>query len=401
MKIGELLRMVRINTLQNRGRVLLTSLGIIVGTATIVLVMAIGQGAQREAEEQYSGMSADTVFVNLDYAQMEGNFDTSGVEKLTPELMDAVWEENPYLSAVCLRSENTAKVLLGRTEEYLPVTGVTPDYAEVFSLNFSDGSDFAPEDFEDGTKIAVIGGELAEKYFGSTSAAIGRRLRIGDSAFTIIGVLAASGDGVQGVDNDNAIYIPWQAMEGCGIESDYSIPQLTGKVGELKNVEKAMQRIESTMHYYMDSAFQYKVEDAGSRIEAATRSARTMSLLLFSVALIVLTVGGIGIMNVLFVTIKDRTREIGVLKALGMPEQTILLQFLLESVSIGVVGGVLGLLSSVVGLWAMGFLDMPLAPTAQGAVLAFVFAVATSGLFGFYPARKASQLKPVDALSYE
>lgn len=401
MRIGELVRMVRANTLQNRGKVLLTSLGIIVGTATIVLVMAIGQGAKDEAEAQYSGMSADTVFVNLDYQQLNGNFDTSGLEKLTPALMQAIWEENPYLSGICLRSQNGAKVQLGRTQEYLNVTGVTSDYAAVFSLAVSDGGDFSPEDFEAGRKVAVIGSEVADKYFGGAAAAVGQRLRIGQHAFTVIGVLAASGDSVKGVDSDNALYIPWQAMEDCQLATDYSIPQLTGKVADLKNVNKAMRRMEGSLRYYMDSAHLYKVEDAGSRIEAATRSARTMSMLLLSVAMIVLTVGGIGIMNVLFVTIKERTREIGVLKALGMPKRTILLQFLLESVSIGVIGGVLGLVCSAAGLWAMRFADMPLAPSASGAALAFVFAVATSALFGFHPAWKASQLKPVDALSYE
>ncbi|MEG1745094.1 MAG: FtsX-like permease family protein, partial [Ruthenibacterium sp.] len=185
------------------------------------------------------------------------------------------------------------------------------------------------------------------------------------------------------------------------MNTDYSVPQITAKVNSLKNVKKAMQRIQSSLDYYMEHSASYVVEDAGSRIESATKSARTMSMLLVSVAMIVLTVGGIGIMNVLFVTIKERTREIGVLKALGSPAKDILLQFLLESVSIGVIGGILGILVSGIGLWLMQYSDMPLAPSVQGAGIAFLFAVLTSAVFGFYPAYKASQLKPVDALSYE
>lgn len=400
MRIGELLRLVRVNTLQNKGRVLLTSLGIIVGTATIVLVTAIGQGAKDEAEAQYSGMSADTIFVNPDYQQLQ-DFDTTRLEKLTPELMDLILEENPALTAICLRSENSARVQLGRTEEYLTVTGVTPDYSRVFSLDFSEGGDFTEGDFDARRRVAVVGGKVAEKYFGDAADAVGRKLRIGETWFSIVGVLRSSGDGLQGVDSDNAVYIPWDTMQDCKLDSEGSVPLLTAKAAGVRQVEQAMKRVKSTMNYYMDEAHKYKVEDAGSRIEAATRSARTMSMLLVSVAMIVLTVGGIGIMNVLFVTIKDRTREIGVLKALGAQAGVILLQFLLESVSIGAVGGMLGLLCSAAGLWALRFTGMPLSPSVQGAAVAFVFALLTSAVFGFYPAWKASCLKPVDALSYE
>lgn len=401
MRIVELIRLVRVNTLQNKGRVLLTSLGIIVGTATIVLVTAIGQGAKDEAEAQYSGMSADTIFVNPDYQQMQDGFDVTKLEKLTPELMEYIREENPAISSLCLRSENSAKVQLGRTEEYLTVTGVTPEYSQVFTLEFEEGEDFSEDDFENQRRVAVIGGKIAEKYFGSAAEAVDRKLRIGETWFTIVGVLRQSGDGLKGVDNDNALYIPWDTMQDCRLDSEASVPQLTAKVSGIQLVSSAMKRINSTMRYYMDEAYRYKVEDAGSRIEATTRSARTMSMLLVSVAMIVLTVGGIGIMNVLFVTIRDRTREIGVLKALGAPAAIILLQFLLESVSIGVVGGFLGLAGSGIGLWALKFTGMPLAPSVQGAAVAFLFAVLTSAAFGFYPAWKASCLKPVDALSYE
>ena len=186
MRISELLRLVRVNTLQNKGRVLLTSLGIIVGTATIVLVTAIGQGAKDEAEAQYSGMSADTIFVNPDYQQLQ-DFDTTKLEKLTPELMELIREENPALVAVCLRSENSAKVQLGRTEEYLTVTGVTPDYSRVFSLDFAEGGDFSEDDFDAGRRVAVVGGKIAEKYFGDAQSAVGRKLRIGEVWLTIVG----------------------------------------------------------------------------------------------------------------------------------------------------------------------------------------------------------------------
>lgn len=401
MRKSELLRLVWINTLQNKFKVLLTSLGIIVGTATIVLVIAIGQGAKNEAEAQYSGLSADTLFINLDYKQMNGNFDTSKVEKLDTTLMDHIMEENFYLKSICLRSEVTQEIRTGKIKEYASLAGVTEGYSDVFSLEVENGNDFSQADFENEAKVAVIGFGLAEKYFGDAGQAVGQRIKIGDVSLEVIGVLARNGDGLQGVMHDSTIYLPYETMVKNKLENEFSLPQITAKVSSLKDVKKAMQQMQGTMNYYMGNSAMYAIEDAGSRIESATRSARTMSMLLVSVALIVLTVGGIGIMNVLFVTIKERTKEIGVLKALGSPDKDTLIQFLLESLSIGVIGGIIGLLVSGVGLLLMRYTDLPVAPSAGAFVIAFIFAILTSGLFGFYPAYKASQLRPVDALSYE
>ncbi|MEG1068781.1 MAG: ABC transporter permease [Ruthenibacterium sp.] len=401
MKTRELLRLVRINTLQNRGKVLLTSLGIIVGTATIVLVIAIGQGAKKDAEAQYSGLSADTVYINLDYKKMDGNFDTSKIEKLDETIMQSIRDENPYLKNICIRNETNKEVRAGKSKEYSNIAGVSAEYADVFSLSVGEGTDFSESDFETGENVAVLGYGLAEKYFGDAQRAVGQRIKIDETRLIILGVLARNEDGLQGVNHDDTIYIPYQTMVKNKLYQQYSVPQITAKVNALKNVKKAMARMQGSLDYYLENSSFYAVEDAGSRIETATKSARTMSMLLISVAMIVLTVGGIGIMNVLFVTIKERTREIGVLKALGSPAKDILMQFLMESVSIGVIGGVFGIAVSGVGLWLMQLADMPLAPSIQGACVAFLFAVLTSAVFGFYPAYKASQLKPVDALTYE
>lgn len=401
MKISELLRLVRINTLQNKFKVLLTSLGIIVGTATIVLVIAIGQGAKEDAEAQYSYLSADTIYINLDYTQMNGNFDTASLEKLTPDLMEKIKDENPYLNSICIRNDNYLEVRAGKNKEYNNVSGVSEEYTKVFSLDFFDGADFAQEDFEEGENVAVMGYSLAEKLFGDAGSATGQYIKVGETRLKIIGVLARNEDGLQGMNHDSTIYIPYETMVKNKMNSEYSTPQITAKVSAVKNVKKAMQYMQGSLDYNLENSRSYKIEDAGSRIETATKSARTMSMLLVSVALIVLTVGGIGIMNVLFVTIKERTKEIGILKALGSPSKDILVQFLMESVSIGVIGGIIGILASLVGLWLMTYSDMPISPSPQGIVIAFIFAVLTSAVFGFYPAYKASKLKPVDALSYE
>lgn len=402
MKTFEMIKLVFLNTMQNKFKVLLTSLGIIVGTATIVLVVAIGEGAKQEAEAQYSGLSADTIYINPDYSQAAANgFDFSKTEKLDYDLMMKIKDENPFINKICIKTDFSKEMRYKTLKEYVMLAGVSDDFQEVFSLVIGDGASFSESDFEDGEKVLILGYTIAEKFFGDASSAVGARVKLGDDTFKVIGVTQRNADGLQGMNYDNTVYMPYQTVIKNKMGGDYLVPQIIAKTDNIKNVKKSMQIVQGSLNYYMQSPKSYIIEDAGSRIDTATKSARTMSMLLISVALIVLTVGGIGIMNVLFVTVKERTKEIGVLKALGSKNSGILLQFLTESVFIGIFGGITGLLVSAVALYFMPYTGMATAPSVQGFVLAFVFAVLTSAAFGFYPAYQASRLKPVDALAYE
>ncbi|MEG1427665.1 MAG: FtsX-like permease family protein, partial [Oscillospiraceae bacterium] len=224
----------------------------------------------------------------------------------------------------------------------------------------------------------------------------------GGKSYIVVGTLKRSEDGLQGLNPDDTVFVPFLTTKNREeLMDEYAIPQAIGKAKNLDSVKLAMAQMQNTLNYYLENSSTYMIEDAGSRIEAATESARTMKMILISVAVIVFVVGGIGIMNVLFVTVKERTKEIGVLKALGSTKGDILLQFLLESLFIGVFSGVIGVALSVFALYFMGQTNIPVSPSCTGMLVAFGFSVLTSGLFGFYPAYKASGLKPVDALNYE
>ena len=400
MKIKEIFHIVFINMIENKFRLMLTSLGIIVGTVTIVLVLAIGQGGEKQAAEQFSNLSADTIYINLNYSALGLDVDFSSIEQLTPESIDQIMEETTTLSDMYLRVNTFKEISYKQTKENTNIIAVTQGYAEISSLIIKNGTDFSGDDFLDGEHVAVIGAKIAEKLFVGVDP-VGNYIKIGDYRYKIIGVLKRSEDGLQGANPDDSIYIPYNAAAQDELIDEYTIPQAVGKVNDIKDIPLSMKEIQRTLNYYLDNSTVYTIEDAGSRIEAATASATTMKMLLISVAIIVFIVGGIGIMNVLFVTVKERTKEIGILKALGAKENDILMQFLLESFSIGVFSGVCGIFFSVIAIKLMSLTEIPVYPTIDGKIIAFLFAVVTSTVFGFYPAYKASKLLPIQALSEE
>lgn len=399
MKLLQMLRIVMINILQNKVKVMLTSIGIIVGSVTIVMVIAIGRGGEEEVKAQFSGLSAETVYVNLDYMKI-GNKDFSEIPKLTQDLMEQMMDESQTLKGIYLRGDAYSEVTLNGKTEYISVTGVTEGYSLVSNLETAYGENISEFDVEEMTSVAVIGEGIAKKYYPNVEEAIGSTIRIGDKAFTIIGILERKGDGLQGLSADDMIFVPFTTAEQS-ILNEYTMPQIVALSKDLSTVKFSMKEMKSTLNYVLDDGSYYTLEDAGSRIEAATQSAGTMNMLLIAMATIVFIVGGIGIMNVLFLSIKERTKEIGILKALGSSKEEILLQFLFESVIISTFGGIMGVLLSYLLMPLMKYTNTPVSPSIEGQIISIIFAMITGTLFGLYPAYKASQLKPIEALSYE
>lgn len=399
MRFSEMIRLVFKNLLQNKSKVILTSLGIIAGAATVVAVIAIGQGGEDEVKAQFSGLSAETIYVNPDYSNgfnvFQGNF-----PKLSTDNMDFIMNESTALSGIYLRGSSYKEAVINGVKENVSVTGVTEEYSKVSNLNVAYGYDIDRIDVEDETSVAVIGEGIARKYFMGAEDALGKEIRLGDRTYKIIGILERSADGMQGLSPDDTVFIPYSTAQKF-IFDEYTTPQMVALAKDINLVKLAMAEIMDSLAFILEDDNVYTVEDAGSRIEAAGESARTMNMLLISIATIVFIVGGIGIMNVLFLSVKERTKEIGILKALGTTEGNILSLFLLEAVIISGIGGLAGVILSYYFIPVIKYLSVPVSPSIEGKIIAFAFAIVTGTLFGFYPAYKASQLKPVDALNYE
>lgn len=449
MRFSEILHLVWINIMENKTKVMLTSLGIIVGAATIVLVIAIGHGGEVDVQEQFKTLNVGainvTVSTEADMADamagmmppgamgggtagggFGGNGSTNrrsgstggsggmpggqmgggGMTRqkgvtLTTTDVDDILSYVPDLSSASIVISGTGAVLTDNLDEETDetVVGCLPEYQDISNLELLQG-DFITQDDQDGkSKVAVIGNSLAKTLFGSAYAAYGDVLTIEGKTYTVVGVLSEMGTVSSGVSPDDSIYIPYSTAQKFVLGST-ATPSITAIASDVNEVSDAMTNITAVLTENYPSG-RFTLTDAGSEMEAATTSANTLSMLLIAVAIIVFIVGGIGIMNVLFVSVRERTQEIGILKALGCSKREILLEFLVEANFMSTFGGVLGVIAGFALVPAVRMAGMTVEPLAVSGVLALAFAVVTGTAFGFYPAYKAAQLTPIEALQQE
>ena len=489
MRLSEIIRLVWLNLSQNKFKVVLTSVGIIVGSATIMLVLAIGTGSREEVAEQFKNLNAGAIDVTYGgEAQNGGGSDwfsgtfpfgggempsfggnggsgmpggggmpsfgggsgmpsfgggngggmpsfgggsgsgsgrSSGGSRsssggsgmpsfggfgggsngddliLTQADCDLLMEEVDGITDATISYTATTSVEGGdlSSATYYTIAGVLDNYAQISNLSMAIGSFLTQENDESKEKVCVLGANVATEIFGSAYAAYDGIVYIDDRPYVVSGVLEEMGTVASGISPDMAIFIPYQT--GIKYVTGESIrPTITVIAADVNNVSAVMEEINAVLEEtYEGSAF--GLSDAGSKMEAATTSNQTLTLLLYSMAAIVFIVGGIGIMNVLFVSVKERTNEIGILKALGCSRKDILMEFLLEASCISFVGACIGVLLSLGITPAVELFHVRVSLSAQGAMLSLVFGVITGTVFGFYPAYKASRLVPVVALNQE
>ena len=279
------------------------------------------------------------------------------------------------------------------------VAGVKENYAQLSNLSISVGEFITENNDQSKEKVCVLGASVAKEMFGSAIEAYGSEIYIDNRQYVVNGVLETMGTVTSGISPDDAVFIPYETGIKYIVGTDVS-PKITVIADEVDNIEGVITNITNVLaESYPNAEFTY--DDAGSKMEAASASNEILTMLLIAMAVIVFIVGGIGIMNVLFVSVKERTNEIGILKAIGCSQKNILFEFLLEAAAISLIGGILGVILSFFIAPIAEYLGVRVEMSMLAVVLALVFSVGTGTLFGFYPAYKASKLVPVEALGAE
>jgi len=392
----------------NKMRSFLTMLGIIIGIAAVIAMMAVGSGARHVISQQIASIGSNIILV-LPGSTTSGGLRTGsgGAQTLTSDDAKAIVNECPSVETAAPTTRSTALAVYGNMNWSTVVMGTTPELLAIREWGVAAGRSIEQQDVDGAAKVCLLGQTVAENLFGSDDP-VGKIIRIKKVPFTVIGILDRKGQSPQGQDQDDSIFVPLRTAQRNLVRTQR--PNMVGAIMVKAKSEDLLGKAEEEIKALLDQRHRitnskdpdYSTRNLSEILAVAEQSSKAMSLLLGAVASISLIVGGIGIMNIMLVSVTERTREIGIRMAIGARRNDILLQFLTEAVLLTMIGGITGIILGAAGATIVSnLLSWPTLISVESISIAFFFSAVIGIFFGFYPARKAASLNPIDALRYE
>lgn len=407
MKTNDLIEECYSALISNKVRSTLTILGIVIGIGSVIGMVSIGQGAQSSIESSIQSIGSNLILVTPGRSRGFGGGASSGrgsAQTLTQDDADAIAEKITLAKAVSPELSSRFQVSTKGKNTNTSVTGVKPAYASVRSVNINSGSFITDTQFLTSAKVAVLGPTARDDLFGSSTEAIGQNIKINQVSFKVVGITQPKGGSGFG-NQDDAIYIPLSTSQHFLAGGSYvtNISVQANSASDLTTVQQQITELLMQRHKITDTTLaDFTVQNMADIVATASSITSTFTMLLASIAGISLLVGGIGIMNMMLTTVTERTREIGLRKAIGATESNINLQFLTEAILLTFIGGLLGIgLGWLLSIAASKFAGLNTTISSSAIMLAFGVSAAIGLIFGYYPARRAAKMNPIEALRFE
>ncbi len=390
---------------RNKLRSLLTALGIVIGVACVIVSVAIGAGVAQSVSEMINSLGSNYIMIMPGAATQGGARIFTGTSTLTEDDVEAIRREAAAVAYVTPQNRTAGQVVAAELNWSTQVFGVGVDWPFIRSWNIEEGGFFTDQDVRAGAKVAVLGKTVADNLFPG-GGAVGSTIRIKNVPFKVIGILEKKGGNMMGSDQDDVIVAPYTTVQKRLQGQGQRIGMIMASAASAEEVPDAMDQIDALLRQRHrippggDADFMMRSQEEIAQANA--QQVNVMRYLLFSIATVSLIVGGIGIMNIMLVSVTERTREIGIRMAIGARGRHVVLQFLFEAIVLSLFGGFIGILIGVGGATLIAkFAKWPIVVSPNAIVLSFVVSATIGILFGFYPALKASRLDPIDALRYE
>lgn len=406
MNIINLIKISITALLRNKGRAVLTMLGIVIGIASVIAMVSLGQSSTVSVKEQLSSMGSNMIMV-MPGGQRRGgvSMGNANAKTLSQKDYNDLLAKTKYVAKISPYVGSSAQLVYGSNNHPSSISGVAPCYLEIRKYELESGIMFGDDDIKRYSKVCVIGQTVAENLFTNGENPVGQTIRFGSIPMKVIGVLKAKGESQMGQDQDDIVFAPYTTVQKRFMAVTHFNMFYASAISEedSENAATEITHILRANHKIADGAEDdFDVRTQEELLETMSSISELLTVLLAAIASISLVVGGIGIMNIMYVTVTERTKEIGLRMAIGAQNRDILLQFLSESIILSLIGGIIGILFGLLLSYLISlFLNWPYIVSNSAIIISFVVCAATGTFFGWYPAKKASNLDPITALRYE